>query len=105
MLRFLILAFAVMWVVAVVGRFTRRLGRGPLVAIRGAGPPPEPEPRADRSIGALRVVMGAVLVIAFAGTLFALTDLSDVVVVLIAAPLAGLVSSLLTEWLVTEDDA
>jgi hypothetical protein len=34
-----------------------------------------------------------------------LTDLPDIVVVLIAAAVAGLVAGLVTEWFVTEDDA
>jgi hypothetical protein len=104
-LRFLVLAFAVLWVMATIGRFTRRLGRRPVAPIRGALPVPEPEPGVDRLIGVLRMVLGTILVIAFAGTLLVLTDLPDIVVVLIAAAVAGLVAGLVTEWFVTEDDA
>ena len=105
MLRFLILAFAVLWVVSTIGRFTRRLGRRPVTPIRGALPVLGPEPGADRLIDVLRLVLGTILVIVFVGTLFALTDLPDIVVVLIAAPVAGLGAGLVTEWFVTEDDA
>lgn len=104
MLRFVIIGFAVVWAAATVARFSRRLGRGP-ARVRPSPAPPPPEPRADRLIGVFRVVLAAVLVVAFAVALFALTDLPDVLVVIITAPVAGLVSSLLTELFVTEDDA
>lgn len=103
MLRFVVLGLAVVWVIAIVGRFARRLGRPPVRSIRGAQVAPPPEPGGDRLIGVLRVVLGVVLFVVLAGVLFAATDLPDLAVALIAAPLGGLVSALVTERLVEED--
>ena len=103
MLRFLVLAFAVLWAVGAIGRFARNLGRAPQPSIRGAQPAPIPEPRDDRLIGVLRLVIGGILVIVFSVVLFALTDLPELVILLITAPLAGLASSFVTEWFVSED--
>jgi hypothetical protein len=103
MLRFLVLGFAVLWAAATIGRFSRRLGRGPALSVRAPKPTPAPAPRVDRLIGVFRVVIAAVLITGLAVALFTLTNLPDIVVVLITAPVAGLVSSLLTEWFVTED--
>ena len=103
MFRFLVLAFAVLWAVGAIGRFARNLGRTPQPSIRGAQPAPIPEPRDDRLIGVLRLVVGTILVIVFSLVLFTLTDLPELVTLLIAAPLAGLASSFVTEWFVRED--
>ena len=103
MLRFVIIGFAALWLASTIGRFSRRLGRRPAQAPRPS-PAPTPQPRADRLIGVFRVVIAAVLVVGFAAALFAFTDLPDVVVVIVTAPVAGLVSALLTELFVTEDD-
>jgi hypothetical protein len=103
-LRFAVLAVAALWTVATIGRFAARLSRTRAAPIRGALPAPPPEPRPDRLIGVLRIVLGAILVIAFAAVLLVLTDLPDLLVLVLTAPVAGLVSSLVTEWFVTEDD-
>jgi len=103
-LRFLILALAVLWVVGAIGRVARNLGRAPQVSIRGAHPAPAPEPRDDHLIGVLRLVIGIIVVIVLTAVLLLLTDLPTLVVLLITAPLAGLASSFVTEWFVSEAD-
>ncbi|MEL7207444.1 MAG: hypothetical protein AAGK32_04290 [Actinomycetota bacterium] len=103
--RFVILGFAVVWIIAIVGRFARRLGRAPVRPIRGAQPvAPAPRPEGDRLIGVLRVVLGVVLFLVLAGVLRAATALPDLVILLVAAPVGGLVSALITERLVEDDD-
>ena len=104
-LRFLILAFAVLW----VGRRHRPVrphvsAARPAVDPAAPDPPRSPEPRDDRLIGVLRLVVGAVLVIVFSLVLFALTDLPELVTLLIAAPLAGLASSSRHRVVRPEDD-
>jgi hypothetical protein len=102
-LRFVLLGFAVLWAASTVVRFSRRLGRGPVRAVPRPAPPPA-EPTADKLIGLLRVVLAAVLVVGCAVALFSLTDLPDVLILVITAPVAGLAAALLTELFVTEDD-
>ena len=104
MLRVLIISLAALWVVATVGRFARRIGRGPLIPVRGAGPAPDPEPRDDRLIGVLRLALGAALVIALFFVATALTDLPELPMLLGSALAAGVLSSFITERFVADDE-
>lgn len=105
MLRILVLTVAVVWVVAVIGRVTRTVAAVSQQPVRGALPAARPAPRPDRLIGVFRTVTGFVLVLALGGLLYAFTGLSDLAVVLVAAPVAGVLAGLLTERFVAEGDA
>jgi hypothetical protein len=103
-LRFVLLAVAVVWVVATIGRVTRQLGQSTRSSVRGASPAPSAPPRSDRLISLFRTVIGILLVLLFGGALWLLTDLPDLAVVLIAAPVAGMASSAITERFVVDVD-